>query len=206
MPYTTYNCNALTGGGSRALDAISVGSLADGDRAKCMVSGKLTHFKFNASGTDAENVSVHPYTVRPDDYGAGPGVWEEQENDIVRYVQVSVLDYGTFVIVGDGKWYGHIPPGLNGWNLGYVHAKVITPGTTGTLDIQIHNITQAVDILSTKLTIDSGETGSDTAETPAVIDTDNDDVATNDVLRIDVDAVHTTKPKGLIVTLGFQLP
>jgi hypothetical protein len=61
-------------------------------------------------------------------------------------------------------------------------------------------------MLSTKLTIDSGETGSDTAATAAVIDTTKDDVATNDLLRIDVDATATTKAKGLIITLGFQLP
>ena len=61
-------------------------------------------------------------------------------------------------------------------------------------------------MLSTKITIDSGETGSDTAATAAVIDTSNDDVASWDVLRIDVDAVSTTAAKGLIVTLEFRLP
>jgi hypothetical protein len=61
-------------------------------------------------------------------------------------------------------------------------------------------------MLSTKLTIDSAETGSDTAAAAAVINTSTDDVATNDLLRIDVDAVSTTAPKGLIITLEFQLP
>ena len=61
-------------------------------------------------------------------------------------------------------------------------------------------------MLSTKLTIDSAETGSDTAATPAVIDTSNDDVSENDLLRVDVDAVQTTAAKGLWITLGFQLP
>jgi hypothetical protein len=61
-------------------------------------------------------------------------------------------------------------------------------------------------MLTTKITIDSTETGSDTAATPAVIDTANDDVATNDVIRIDVDAISTTAAKGLIVTLTFKLP
>ena len=87
-----------------------------------------------------------------------------------------------------------------------VHAEVITAGTTGTTDIQIANVTQAADMLTTKITIDSGETGSDTAAAAAVIDTANDDVATNDLLRVDVDAVSTTAAKGLIVTLGFQRP
>jgi hypothetical protein len=91
-------------------------------------------------------------------------------------------------------------------NLVEVHAEVITAGTTGTTDIQIHNVTQAADMLSTKITIDSAETGSDTAAAAAVIDTANDDVATNDVIRVDVDAISTTAPKGLIVSLVFQLP
>lgn len=91
-------------------------------------------------------------------------------------------------------------------NLVRVHARVITAGTTGTTDIQIANVTDAVDMLSTKLTIDSAATGSDTAATAAVINTATDDVVTNDLLRIDIDAASTTKPKGLIVTLEFQLP
>jgi hypothetical protein len=61
-------------------------------------------------------------------------------------------------------------------------------------------------MLSTVITIDSGETGSDTGATAAVIDTGNDDVITNDLLRIDVDAISTTAPKGLIITLEFRLP
>ena len=56
------------------------------------------------------------------------------------------------------------------------------------------------------MTIDSGETDTSTAATPAVIDTANDDVATADSLRIDVDAVSTTAAKGLYVELQFQLP
>ncbi len=67
-------------------------------------------------------------------------------------------------------------------------------------------MTQAADMLTTKLTIDSGETDTSTAATAAVIDTANDDVATGDQIRIDVDAVSTTAAKGLIVELTFQLP
>lgn len=121
-------------------------------------------------------------------------------------VQATVFDYATNVSTGDGKFYFHIDDSLNGMNLVRIHAEVITAGTTGTTDIQIANVTQAVDMLSTKLTIDSGETGSDTAATPAVIDTANDDVATNDLIRVDVDAVSTTPPQGLIVTMIFETP
>jgi hypothetical protein len=123
-----------------------------------------------------------------------------------RAVQVVAFDYTTDTAVGDGAGYFHIDSRLAGMNLVDVHAEVITAGTTGTTDVQIYNLTQTADMLSTKLTIDSGETGSDTAATAAVIDTANDDVAENDLLRIDVDAVSTTAAKGLIVTMGFRLP
>lgn len=123
-----------------------------------------------------------------------------------RGVQAVVIDFTTDIATGDGKFYFHIDQRLNGMNLVDIHAEVITAGTTGTTDIQIANVTDAVDMLSTKLTIDSGETGSDTAATPAVIDVTKDDVVTNDLLRIDIDAISTTPPKGLLVTLGFRLP
>ena len=91
-------------------------------------------------------------------------------------------------------------------NLVGVHGRVITAGITGTMDVQIRNVTDSVDILSTKLTWDSTEVGTDTAATPYVIDTTKDDVASYDVLAVDVDAVQTTKAKGMIITLWFQLP
>lgn len=76
-----------------------------------------------------------------------------------------------------------------------MHAEVLTAGTTGTTDIQIYRMRGTSDMLSTKITIDSGETGSDTAAAAAVIDSSYDDVVSYDVLRIDVDAVSTTAPK-----------
>ncbi len=87
-----------------------------------------------------------------------------------------------------------------------MHAAVVTAGTTGTTDIQIARIRSGspVDVLSTTTKIDSGEIGSDTG-TAGTINTSNDDLATNDRLRIDVDAVSTTAPKGLIVTVELTL-
>ncbi len=123
-----------------------------------------------------------------------------------RAVQIMCVAPTSDTATGDGIAYFHVDSRLNGMNLVDVHAQVITAGTTGTTDIQIHNVTQAADMLTTKITIDSGETGSNTAATAAVIDTSNDDVATNDLIRIDVDAVSSTKAKGLIITLGFRLP
>lgn len=144
------------------------------------------------TGTDATR-AVSPDALAGSDYGK-------------RIVGVQVFDSGTDTATGDGKAFFRIPAVMNGWNLVAVAMSVYTAGTTNTTDVQIRNITQAADMLTTKLTIDSTETDSSTAATAAVIDTNNDDVATGDRIAIDVDAVHTTAAKGLFVELTFQLP
>lgn len=121
-------------------------------------------------------------------------------------VGVQVVDSGTDTATGDGKAYFRVPAELNGMNLTGVAATVYTAGTTNTTDVQLRNKTDSVDMLSTKLTIDSGETDSSTAATAAVIDTTKDDVVTGDVIAIDVDAVSTTAAKGLYVEMRFELP
>jgi hypothetical protein len=124
-----------------------------------------------------------------------------------KIIQLQVFAPTVDVATGDGAAYFHVPAALNGGVITAAHAAVITAGTTGTTDFQIARIRSGTpaDVLSTKLTIDSGETGSDTAATPAVINAENDDLATNDRLRVDVDAVSTTAPTGLIVTLEVTL-
>jgi hypothetical protein len=57
-------------------------------------------------------------------------------------------------------------------------------------------------MLSTAISIASGST----LGTAGTVNTATDDVATNDLIRIDVTSVSTTKPKGLVVVLEFQLP
>ena len=121
----------------------------------------------------------------------------------IKYVELTAFDYTVDCAVGDGASYFHVPTQMDGLDLVYVHAECISTGTTGTMNVQIHNIDNVLDMLSTVLTIDSAENGSDTAATPAVINTSNDHVNENDMLRIDVDVIHTTAAKGLILTLGF---
>lgn len=144
------------------------------------------------TGTDATR------TVSPD--GLAGSVFGEVA------VQLVVFDFATDVATGDGKFYLHIDDKLAGMDLVRIHGECITAGTTGTMDVQIANVDAAVDMLSTKLTWDSTETGTDTAATAAVINAANDDVQLNEVLRVDVDAVQTTKAKGMMITLVFRLP
>ncbi len=119
-----------------------------------------------------------------------------------------VLDDSQNMAVADGAgdFFWRVPETLNGMDLIGVAASNQTAGVTGTCDIQVRNVTQAADMLSTKITIDTGEIDSKDAATPAVIDAANDDVATGDQIRFDVDVIHTTPAKGLLVELTFQLP
>ena len=136
----------------------------------------------------------------------GDGVAGSPTAKTVRYIVLQVIDYATDCDTGDGKVFFTIPEAMNGWNITAVHGAVATAGTTGTMDIQFRNMTDSVDLLSTKLTIDSTEVGSDTAAAAAVINTSNDDVATNDRWAVDIDAVQTTAAKGLVVRLKFEKP
>lgn len=107
---------------------------------------------------------------------------------------------------GDGKAYFMVPAHMNGYNLIAAHAGCVTaPGSSGFL-IQIHNVTQGADMLSTRIGIDSGEQTSYTAGTPPVIDTSNDDVATGDLLRIDIDHIGGSATRGVIVFMRFGPP
>ncbi len=121
-------------------------------------------------------------------------------------VELEVVASGSNTSTGDAKRFFRVPKELDGFNLVDVAAVVYTAGTTNTTDIQIRNKTQTADMLSTKLTIDSGETDSATAATAAVIDTSNDDVAWKDVIAIDIDAVSSTPAQGLVVALTFAKP
>jgi len=148
------------------------------------------------TGTDASR-AVTPDGLAGSDYGK-------------TVVSILVFDDSQDCVTGDGAGdvFWRVPAVLNGYNLVAVAAQVQTAGTTNTMDIQIARIRSGTpaDMLSTKITIDSTEIDTATAATPAVINGANDDVATGDQIRIDVDAVHTTKAKGLMVELTFQLP
>lgn len=93
--------------------------------------------------------------------------------------------------VGDGQGRFVIPSDFNGWNITAVAA--VCDSGTGVPAFQLRNVTDGVDVLSTKVTIDSGEVSSYTAATPAVIDTTKDDVATGDRFAWDVDVAGTSR-------------
>lgn len=119
-----------------------------------------------------------------------------------KTISLVVFDSTTDVATGDGKAYFTVPANMNGMNLVRAQATVVTAGTTNATTVMIHNLTQTVDMLSGAISIASAVV----AGTVGTIDTGNDDVATDDRLRIDVDSVSTTAPKGLVIILEFRLP
>lgn len=122
----------------------------------------------------------------------------------IRYVALPVGATGTSLATGDRQAWFKVTADLAGLDLVSVEADVVTAPTDAALSIQVRNVTQAADMLSTALTIDATETSSDTAATPAVIDTSEDDLTDGDIIAVDIDQVGSTEPgEDLLVTLGF---
>ena len=104
--------------------------------------------------------------------------------------------------VGNGITHVTIPSTLDGKNLSSAQAHVYTAGTGSTTTVQLHNLTDGQDMLSTAITIDASEKDSSTAATPSVIGA-YAGVSTADVIRIDVDVV-ATNTLGLEVRMVFN--
>lgn len=132
---------------------------------------------------------------------------------VTKPVSIYVIPAATAVTTGDGKAYFAIPSTMNGMNLISCAVTVITTSSSGLPTVQIARGRQSaansahsfVDMLTTKASIDVGEYDSINGTTPVVVNTSNDDVATGDLIRVDVD-IAGTGTQGLIVTLVFQLP
>ena len=150
------------------------------------------------AGTDATRA------MSPDAFAASePGT---------LYLEFRLFSAGVSCTTGDSAFFMQVPPKLDGMDLVYVHARNNAPGTTGTMDIQIRRSRETnpttlahVDMLSTVITIDTGEYGSHNAAAAPVIKSDGSEaVAENDVVSGDIDAIHSTAALGCIVTVGFR--
>ncbi len=188
------NTALTTWTGSSAI--VTVGTLTSGNvdaavsTASTTTAGKveLATAGETSTGTDATR-GVSPDGLAGSNYGK-------------RVVSI-LLNNATALTAGDGKAYFRVPGIMNGWNLVTVDAS--RAGGTGLVTLDIYNVTQASDMLSTNLTIDDGETDSSTAATEPVVDTGNDDVTSGDRLRIDADGAGTNTT-WTEIQMTFQLP
>ena len=118
-----------------------------------------------------------------------------------------VVGFETALTTGNGKFYFHVPSTLSGFDIVEVHAETFGDPSGTNIQIQLANVTSGADILSGKLIIGIGYYGSDEAGGAVTIDTGEDDLTTNDVLRVDIDQIGSGDPgTGLIVTLTCRLP
>ena len=174
-----------------------VGTLATGDATPVVDAASVTTSGISELATTAE-INTGDDTARVlnvkqfADSGFGKRTLPVTVNDSIALTS------------GDGKaYFTRIPSYLNGWNIIKVAANIVTG--TAEVEIQIHNLTQAANILSTTLTIDANEKDSKDAAVPAVIDTNEDDVQTGDRLRIDI-VDEGTATTWLDVQITVQLP
>lgn len=121
-----------------------------------------------------------------------------------RIPVVTCIGFTDNWTVADGHGRFPIPPELNNMDLVDVRVYAVTAGTTNTGDVTVDRLrgVTTVAMLSTPVTLNSGATFA----SDGTINTSNDDVNTDDVLLINVDAIHSTPAKGLIVTLVFRIP
>lgn len=117
-------------------------------------------------------------------------------------IHAKIISDGSVLATGDGQFIFAISDDLDGLSLVDADAYVTTVSSSGTPTIQIRNVTDAVDMLSTRITIDASEFTSYTAAAPPVINVGNAQVTTGDLVAIDVD-VAGTGARGLGVILSF---
>lgn len=109
------------------------------------------------------------------------------------------------LVAGDGAFFFSIPRDLHDFLIFDVEATVSTASGSGIVQVQVRNVTNSnVDVLSTRVQVDAGETHSDDASTQPVVNQSNNVVSFKDVIAIDVDAAGSGA-KGLCVVIYFQL-
>jgi hypothetical protein len=137
---------------------------------------------------------------------------ERRPQDIVAHYEIKVFGDAQAVSTGNGKFIFSIPIGVGKSALQYgvqtrvllrISAYVTTVSSSGLVTVMLRNVTQAVDMLTTAVTIDANEFSSNNAATPSVIDQDNLEVNVDDLLAIDVDTAGTgAKGLGVIAEFG----
>lgn len=147
-----------------------------------------------------------PTSVREDarlSYGVDQLFRRPASSRAGRFVGI-VFPSTTVVAAGDDAagWFLVIPQDLDELFLIEAQAAIYTVSSSGLVTVQVRNVTQSVDMLSTKITIDVNEHTSYTAATPPVINLANAQVDRGDIIVTDVDN-GGTGAEGLDIILAF---
>jgi len=111
-----------------------------------------------------------------------------------------VLEADTAIEVAEGVWLLLVGPKLAGKTVEYFNIKALVAGETGATTADLYNVTQAASIVdgANYASIASGET----LGTPATINAAAAALTLGDLLRVDVKAIASTPPQGLICIVG----
>ncbi len=188
--------------GADALDTAAGSTQALGDSAATGTSHSLSR---------ADHKHAMPAAAAASDLNTGTDTAKPVTSDAVAgsvhgmvSIEVQVVAVATDVDTTSGVGYFNIPSKANGMNLVRAQAYVDTAGTTNATTVQVRNMTKYAsnDALSGAISIASG----DITGTVGTVDTDYDDVATDDLIKVYVTGQSTTKPKGLRVLCEYRLP
>jgi len=119
-----------------------------------------------------------------------------------RYFEINVVESGTALTVADGIVGVTIPDDMNGYIIDDARVSATVAGvTSGSNDFQVRRqrAGAAVDMLSTEVTLAYG----DYTVADGVIDADNDDVNTGDMIYVDCNAISGTAANGVTLVLKF---
>lgn len=116
-----------------------------------------------------------------------------------RILIIKFNDDGVVLTTGDGKFFFPIPEELDNTYFTALHVAFSTASTSGTPTIQIRNVTDSVDVLTTKITVDANEFTSYTAATQPVISFANSQLAKGDIIAIDCDVAGTGAKGGTLI-------
>ena len=121
----------------------------------------------------------------------------------IKTAILKIYREASAISAGDGAMFIAIPNTLNGKDLISCGGHLYTAATSGVVEVMLHNVESAVDILSSKLTWDTTEKDTSTAASQAVIDTNNDNVLVGESIRVDIDSA-ASGAKGMELRLTFQ--
>lgn len=162
----------------------------------------ITTAKINDGGVTTAKLGDTSVTTAKINAGAVTPIKDYDTDNQTRVVQVHISD--TTLTVGDTFATFFIPAELNNFDLIRAEMCAKISSTTGNPTIQLRNVTDAADVLTTKITLDTGEKTSYTAATPSVVDTGNDSFVTGNEIAIDVDSAGTAED--VYVILSFRKP
>jgi len=178
---------AAAGVASQASDASSAAVVAMSKASDASVAAAAA-----SDGASKGTVALSKTTARS-------AVWDE------KTVVLKPHDETTTLSTSDDWMRFTVPNSLSGMNLTSCGAHVYTAATSGVITIDIYNITSAVDMLTSAMTIDSTEKDTNTATSAAVINTGADGVVTGEELRVDA-TQGSSGASGLEVRLTFKRP